>query len=107
MSMGDAVALMDYWREYPPVHIILRGVHMKEGRSASNGRSVDGPSHSARDQRDDGPPMDESAMLHLLNAAQGLTDGQLRVGREMPAHLKAMVDYAEETNAKIRQSKMN
>lgn len=82
MSMGDVVDLFEYWRDYPPVHVILREVH-----KSPDGRPGAGST-----------PVTEEQTLQALFEAQKFFGPH----QEMPQHLKELADYAEETLSKMK-----
>lgn len=88
MSMGDAVDLFEYWRDYPPAHVILRAVYMKPGAE---------PQRSSRKQ-----DISEAETVRALLEMQSLSGSALGSSRQMPPHLKELADYAEETLAKMK-----
>lgn len=94
--MGDAVGLFDYWQRNPPVHVILRLVHMKDAGPAS-------PRDLPADSYRSGPAPDEGETRHGIGELMGLAGPELGTPRKMPEHLAAMADYAEEVLAKMRK----
>ena len=100
MSMGDAVALMDYWADYPPTHVILRAVHRERSpRAVHKSRS---PTDSARRMESvSDEPFNEAETMQQILEAQQMAGGALGPQREMPEHLKNLADYAEEMISKM------
>jgi hypothetical protein len=71
MAMCDVSELFDYWREYPPQHILMRGYVGYEGP----GRSVAGP--------------DARAELAALNPRTG---GRARKLSQASEHVRKMAE---------------
>lgn len=92
--MGDAIELHDYWREYPPVHLILRAVHIKE---SPRRRSI-GPSSETSSPE---TPLSQKETLQQILELRRTAGPAMRMQQEMPDHLKALADYADEVCAKM------
>jgi hypothetical protein len=101
MSMGDAVELFDYWRDFPPVHLILGAVHLSAKRK--NQRDGDGakPDESPVTGHKS-PVTGEAETLQALFEVQQMSGSALGPQRQMPQHLKEMADYAEEVLSKMK-----
>ena len=83
--MGDVADLLDYWADFPPAHFVLRAAFLK----------MDTPRRTK-------PSMSESErkdISSLLHGPDALPPGALGVAKEMPAHLVALADWAEEQTA--------
>jgi len=83
--MGDVAELLDYWADFPPSHLVLRAAFLK----------MDAPRRSKRS-------MSESArkdISGLLYGPDAMPPGALGVAKEMPPHLVALADWAEEQTA--------
>jgi hypothetical protein len=94
MSMGDAVDLLDYWREYPPTHLILRAVYQKEGgKGSSSRRQAEIPA--------DAPKEAAGETFQRMIELQMLCGSAIGPQKPMPEHIKRMADYAEEVVAKL------
>jgi hypothetical protein len=97
MSMADAIELHDYWREFPPVHLILRAVHIKE----SPRRRLDPSSEASSQEKPLSKEETFQQLLEMQRFAAG-AGGALGMQKQMPDHLKALADYADEVLAKMR-----
>jgi len=98
MSMGDAIELHDYWREYPPVHLILRAVHIKESPRRPR---LDPSSQASSHEKPLSQEETFQQLLEMQRFAAG-AGGAMRMQKEMPDRLKALADYADEVVAKMR-----
>lgn len=86
--MGFAVELYEYWRVHPPTHLILQAVYAKDPPRASSSNEF-----TESDRKD---------VVGLLHGPDALPAGALGVAREMPPHLVALADWAEEQLAKMK-----
>jgi len=88
--MGDVAELLDYWIEFPPEHLIWRAVYLKADGHRSSRKEL-----SESDRKD---------ISSLLHGPDALPLGALGVAKEMPPHLVALADWADEQIAKMNHA---